>query len=170
MRALPDVTTVEFDIPTETLTVDLADRGTRNAVLAAIKALGYKPRVLDAAPAETETPSKIKTPRAASLNAALRRAGRREVPLVVNCGGEFCPAYQAFKRNVLADSRVRAALRAFEVLEVDVTRDEVAASHLGVTAVPDVWILSGDGTVLTRENRTMDVAAFLEVLGKHLPR
>ena len=166
VRALPDVESVSFDIPTETFTVDLADGGKADAVTAAIEALGYTPRVVDGAPVAAATPDGIGAPTAASLKAALARARQREVPLVLYFGGAFCPACEAFRRDVLEDERVRAALDAFEFVAVDITEDEAAAADLGVKAVPDVWILSADRNVLARENRTMTLGEFRALLEK----
>lgn len=163
--------TVSFDVATETFTVDLADQGQRAAVLAAIRRLGYKPTLLDAAPANgTDPPARPKAFSAPSLVAALARARARDVPLVVDFGGAFCSACKAFKRDVLGDAGVQQALRAFEFLEIDVEQDTAAASELGVTAVPDIWILSPSGVALARENRTMNTEEFLLVLDKHAPR
>ena len=170
VRALPDVKTVAFDIPTETFTVDLADGGKARAVLEAIEGLGFEPRMLEAAPAPAAPPTRIGQPAAASLGAALERARAREVPLVVYAGGAFCPTCRTFERDVLSDGRVRQALGAFELLAIDIEKAPEAAADLGVVAVPDLWILSGDGAVLARENRTMDVAALLALLAEHAVR
>ena len=167
MRALPDVASVDFDIPAETFIVDLAEDGESAAVLGAIEKLGYEPKLLESPPATAPATKRILRLSAASLKAALARARERGVPLVVDCGGGFCPACLAFKRDVLSDSGVRKALAAFEFLEVDVEDDEAAASDLGVTAVPDIWIFSCEGVVLGRENRTMNAREFLEVLERH---
>lgn len=170
MRALPDVKTVAFDIPTETFTVDLADGGKVLAVQAVIEGLGFEPRMLDAGPAPAATPRRIGKHAAASLEAALGKARAREVPLVIYVGGAFCPACRTFDQDVLSNGGVRQALGAFELLEIDIEKAPEVAADLGVKAVPDLWILSGDGAVLARENRTMDIAALLALLAKHVSR
>ena len=170
VRALPDVTDVTFDIPTETFTVDLAEDGKADTVLSAIKKLEFQPRLLDVMPTAPAERARIETPTSPRLKAALAQARERKVPLLVIFGGAFCPTCEAFERDVLSDSRVRDVLRAFEFVDFDVKDDPAAASDLGVKAVPDTWILSGDGAVLARENRAMDVATFLQLLEKHALR
>lgn len=167
MRALPDVDSVQFDIKAETFTVELAAGGRPDAVLGAIRGLGFEPTQLDAAPASAPTPERVGSPTSARFEQALARSRRRGVALIVSFGGSFCSACQAFKQDVLGDGRVQAALRAFELLELDVAQEQQAAADLGVTAVPDIWVLSAEGLVLGRENRTMSAAEFLTVLARH---
>ncbi len=170
MRVLPSVASVTFDIPTETFAVELREAGPVDVVLSTIRGLGFDPVVIDAPVDGAAELRRLEDPASPVLRAALRRATSRDVPLVIDFGGAFCSSCRAFERLVLGEARVQEALRAFELLKVDIEKDPTSAGDLGVTAVPDIWVLAGDGLVLARENRTMDAAAFLALLAQHAPR
>ncbi len=164
MRVLPQVDRVEFDIPTETFTIDMKAGADTAPVLAAIKGLGYTPEVLDAAPAGQEAITHLRNPTSAALREALARAKSRGVPLVIDFGGPFCHLCRKFEQTALKDERVVKMLPDFEFLKIDVEADPDAVKDLDVHGVPDIWALDGGGKVLARNNGYMTPDAFIEFL------
>lgn len=164
MRVLKQVSSAEFDIPSESFAIELAPGAAVAPVLAAIAQLGYVPAVLDQPPARTELRKRLDKPTSSGLKAALARAGARGVPLVLDFGGPFCKLCRAFEETTLVDARVRELLASFEFLKVDVEQDEAAARDLDVHGVPDIWVLGADGTVLARHNGYLKPEAFAALL------
>ena len=146
MRVLPPVERATFDIPSGTFTIGLKPGADAEPVLAAIQALGYTPEIR-AAPAE-----------------GTERIARLDAPTSTAVRGPFCRLCRLFEETTLAGERVLEALQAVELLQVDVALDPAAARDFDVHAVPDFWLLDGEGRVLGRTNAALDADGFLEFL------
>lgn len=164
MRVLDGVTKAEFDIPTETFTIDLERGADATAVLAAIKGLGYTPEILDKAPDKQDQITQLDSPSSEALRAALGRAKRRGVALIIDFGGPFCHLCKKFEETALRDERVVNMLTDFEFLKIDTEADPDAAKDLDVHGVPDIWALDGDGKVVARNNGYMTPEAFIDFM------
>ena len=164
MRVLKQVSSAEFDIPSETFAVELAPGADVAPVLAAIQDLGYSPALVEEPPARTEQIERLAEPTSPALRDALARARTRGVPLVVDFGGPFCRLCRVFEETTLVDARVRELLADFEFLKVDVEQDEAAARDLDVHGVPDIWVLGADGAVLARHNGFLDPEQFAKFI------
>lgn len=164
VRVLPQVERVEFDIPTETFTIEMQRGADPAPVLAAIKGLGYTPEVLDAPPAGQDAIAHLRSPTSPALREALARSKSRGVPLVIDFGGSFCHLCRRFEQTALKDERVVNRLADFEFLKIDVEADPDAVKDLDVHGVPDIWALDGDGKVLARNNGYMTPEAFIDFL------
>ena len=166
MRVLPGIESAEFDIPTEVFTLKSQPAAETQAILAAIRALGYEPKLLEG---PTKTDGAIKSlskPASNALKEALARAKARDVPLVVDFGAVWCGLCKKFAATTLTDERVEKALGDFEFLKIDVDEDPAAAKDFDVAGIPDVWFVAPDGRILGRENRYMDAEEFLAVLAR----
>ena len=168
VRVLEGVTNADFDIPTETFTIDLESGADPAPVLGAIKALGYTPKVLDNAPEKKDQIARLESPSSRALRDALRRARSRGVALIIDFGGPFCHLCRKFEETALKDQRVIKMLAGVEFLRIDTEADPDAAKDLSVHGVPDIWALDGDGTVLARHNGYMTPTEFVEFLSEVL--
>ncbi len=164
MRVLPQVEGAEFDIPSETFTLQTSAGADTAPILAAIRNLGYEPEILDATPEKADRIEQLRNPTSARLREALARAKARQVPLVLDFGGPFCRLSKRFEATTLADDRVIARLSSYELLQVDVEEDPDATKDLDVHGVPDLWVLDGTGKVLARHNGYLAPDAFLAFL------
>ena len=109
--------------------------------------------------------ARLDAPTSPAVRDGLARARERGAVLVVALGGPFCRLCRRFEETTLADERVLEALEAVELLQVDVALDPAAARDFDVHAVPDFWLLDGEGRVLGRTNAALDVDGFLAFLG-----
>lgn len=167
MRALPDVSRVTFDIPTEVFSVQTMS-GATERILSTIRGAGYEPDLLPAPPGAVSRIERLASPRSKAVVAALSRARARGVPLILDFWATWCGLCKKFEQTTLADPRVVKLIASnFELLKIDVDEDPEAAEDLNVKGIPDVWILDGDGLILARENRYMDPDEFLAVLQRH---
>jgi thiol:disulfide interchange protein len=166
VRVLPPVERAIFDIPSGTFAIVLRPGADAQPVLAAIQALGYTPEIVGAppAPAPGERMARLDEPTSPAVRDGLARARGRGVVLVVALGGPFCRLCRLFEETTLADERVLGALEAVEFLQVDVALDPAAARDFDVHAVPDFWLLDGEGRVLGRTNAALDADGFLAFL------
>lgn len=164
MRVLDGVVKAEFDIPTETFTVEMAQGTDTAPVLAAIKGLGYTPEVLGKAPDKKDEIAQLGSPSSKALRDALGRARRRGVVLLIDFGGSFCHLCRKFEATALKDARVISMLADFEFVKIDTEVDPDAAKDLDVHGVPDIWALDGEGKVLARKNGYMTPEAFIEFM------
>lgn len=168
MRVLDGVAKAEFDIPTETFTIDLEPGADPAPVLSAIKGLGYTPKVLDKAPEKKDQISRLESPSSRALRDALRRAKSRGVALVIDFGGPFCHLCRKFEETALKDERVIKMLAGVEFLKIDTEADPDAAKDLDVHGVPDIWALDGYGKILARRNGYMTPTELIEFLSEFL--
>lgn len=164
VRVLPQVARAEFDIPTETFSIELKAGASTAPILATIKDMGYTPEVLNAAPAGTIEITHLRNPTSTALRDAMARAGSRGVPLVIDFGGPFCHLCRKFEQTALKDKQVVRALAGFELLRVDVEGDPDAVRDLDIHGVPDIWMIDGEGKILARHNGYMTSTEFLAFL------
>jgi len=170
VRALPQVEEARFDIPSETFRLTLAPGAGPEVILKAIADLGYEPELLERVSAPEGRLERLLRPTSKALAEALSRARAEDRPLVIDFGAIWCGPCRQFVTTTLADEAVSKTLAAhFVLLAIDVDEDPEAAADLGVAGIPDIWVIAPDGQVLARENRYLDVEAFLGLLRRFLP-
>ena len=83
---------------------------------------------------------------------ALRAAGEKGAPLLVDFTAEWCAACHELDALVFRDSRVIGAVRAFVPLRIDVTQDNDENTRIleryGVFSLPAVVFVRPDGSIL----------------------
>ena len=136
-----------------TVAFDSARVGT-DAMLAAVKKLGYRPRVA-ASSLESDDPSDV--PGAAvpgeipePIRSALTRPDPRERFLLVDFHASWCAPCKVIERIIFSNPETMARLEAFAPVKVDTDRFPEAAKHFGVKALPTLLVLDRQGTVLYR--------------------
>jgi thiol:disulfide interchange protein len=83
------------------------------------------------------------------LDAALAAARDEGKRVVVDFTADWCPPCLAMKHDVWPDPRVAAAVaRGYVPVLIDVDRDAATTARFGVTGIPTVLILDGQGAVL----------------------
>lgn len=169
MRVLDGVAQADFDIPTETFSIELHTGIDTAPLLRAIRKLGYEAELLEQAPPKAGVVTVLREPTSRALGAALARAKARGVPLIVCFGGPFCPLCRRFEETTLGDPRVEEALAGFEFLKIDTDVDPAAATDLDVHGVPDTWALGAGGRVRGRQSGSLTPEAFLAFLERARP-
>ncbi len=169
MRVLDGVKRADFDIPTETFSIEMKPGAETAPVLAAIQELGYRPEILEKAPEKRDVITQLSNPTSTALRDALARAKARDVFLIIDFGGPFCHLCRKFEETALKDERVVEMLADFEFVKIDTEADAEAVKDLDVHGVPDIWALDGHGEVLARNNGYLTpeaFAGFMKGLGK----
>jgi thiol:disulfide interchange protein DsbD len=86
------------------------------------------------------------------LQAALREAGTRGQPVMLDYYADWCTTCKEMERNAFTDPGVHEALRGVMVLQTDVTatdeRDERLRKHFGLIGPPTIQFFRPDGTEL----------------------
>ena len=81
---------------------------------------------------------------------AIQRAKAAKRPIIVDFWAEWCVACLQLKRITFEDPDVAEALRAVEVIYVDLDRYPALGQAYGVAAIPDVLFIDTSGHIVDR--------------------
>jgi hypothetical protein len=82
----------------------------------------------------------------ATIRAALAKSNGKKIFVTFHAPG--CAVCAKMKKTTLADPTVKAALEAFEKVEVDIGADTPTASYYNVTATPAIVVLDAKGLTM----------------------
>lgn len=119
------------------------------ALIAAVKGIGYRAEVVaerNAGPDEQETETVDEQAEPPFFKEALAKAKADGKPLVLDFTAAWCAPCQKMKQETFPDERVAPLLKRFIVVEVDTDRYPGLAKKLGVVGLPDIRLLSSDGS------------------------
>jgi HEAT repeat protein/thioredoxin-related protein len=102
----------------------------------------------------------------AGLKAATEAALVDQSLVLLIFGAEWCLPCQALKKNTLASPDFLQGGGALRVTEVDIDADEATASRFGVSSVPTMFLLTGDGKIVSRRGGYLDPAGMLAWLAE----
>lgn len=85
------------------------------------------------------------------FEAALAEARQTDRLVLVDVSADWCPPCVAMKHDVWSDAEVgRQVAASYVPLLVDADRDDVVAPRYGVSGIPAVLIVDGDGRLVRR--------------------
>lgn len=104
-----------------------------------------------------------------NVDDAITQAGQSRKPILVYFTADWCPPCQSFKKQVLADSDVKATLESqFVLVMIDLTQqggdNAKLANKLGVRSIPTLILYDADGQEIDRKNGGMDAGYFQQWL------
>lgn len=102
--------------------------------------------------------------------AALAESKKSGKPVLLDFSASWCPPCQVMKHEVWPDAEVGAAVAKSFIpvyMDADSTTSAEAAQRYGVSSIPSIIIVDGDGNVL-RSGGYMSKASMLEFLNKPL--
>ena len=137
-----------------------ASKADTDTLIATIKEAGYKSWI-----ATVETPDAPPTEVAASKDPvfftdALARAKQKRKPIVIDFHAEWCLPCKRMLKETFPDPRVASLLEQCIFLKIDTDQHPALAKRFGVTGLPDLRLLSPDGSERTRLTDFQDAKSF----------
>ena len=124
-----------------------ASKAGEDKLIATIKETGYAARVEadghSIGPGDSVTRMKDDPP---SLTEASARAKRELKPLVLDFYAEWCVSCKRMSRETFSDPKVKTLLDRCVLVEIDTDRYPDLAKRFGVVGLPDIRLLTCDGT------------------------
>ncbi len=141
------------------------------SLIAAVKEIGYRSDVVterNAGPDEQVTETVDEQAEPPFFTEALAKAKADGKPLVLDFTAAWCAPCQKMKQETFPDERVAPLLKRFIVIEVDTDRYPGLAKKLGVVGLPDIRLLSLDGSTEKKLLGYHTPEQFAAVLGRFL--
>lgn len=160
---------VEMDVAHDLFRVTPVDRDapTEEALLGAIRELGFKPRLSNESLFESAAPKPPTGEPPEVVRAALARARAERKWVLARLVGDNCVACTKMSTATFGHPDVRKLLEErFIAVEINVDHQKEAAAWFGGSAIPDTSIFSAEGTLLDRVVGFEAPEAFLPRLRK----
>ncbi|REK29301.1 MAG: DUF255 domain-containing protein [Planctomycetota bacterium] len=156
---------MRLDRDTFVITYDVSSVGI-DTLITTIKAAGFKSWL-----ATNETPLLASTDAAlgkdpAFLTEALARAEQEGKPVVIDFHAEWCLPCKRMLKETFPDPKVASLLRRCIFLKVDTDKHPALARRFGVAGLPDIRLLTPDGSEHRQLTDFQDPTAFAAALNE----